>query len=117
MTDNHLSLIPLPDVSLALARPEVGRVLSEMVGDTLALALRKPLSKIGEYEWCEPDYRQILLWATHFRAAPRPASHPFQCPSRRPPRGRPGQPGARRKARNASRPHPSFSTQLMPALR
>src|SRR5206468_7862361 len=19
--------------------------------------------RVGEYEWCEPDYRQILLWA------------------------------------------------------
>ena len=61
--ENNRSLISLPDASLALARPKSGRVLSELVGDTLALALGKPLRKIGEYEWCEPDYRQILLWA------------------------------------------------------
>jgi hypothetical protein len=61
--ENPGSLIPLPDASLAVARQEPSRVLSEMVGDTLALARREPLFKIGEYEWCEPDYRQILLWA------------------------------------------------------
>ena len=61
--DHSRSLIPLPAASLALARPEGGRVLSEMLSDTLALARGEPLRKIGEYEWCEPDYRQILLWA------------------------------------------------------
>jgi hypothetical protein len=61
--ENSRAIVPLPDASLALAKPGPGRVLSEMVGDTLALARREPLFKIGEYEWCEPDYRQILLWA------------------------------------------------------
>ena len=36
--EHSRSLIPLPDASLALARPEGGRVLSEMVDETLALA-------------------------------------------------------------------------------
>ena len=57
------SLIPLPDVTLAVARQEPRRVLTEMVEQTLALARQVPLFKIGEYEWCEPDYRQILIWA------------------------------------------------------
>ena len=40
-----------------------------MVSDTLALATREQRSlaptkfRIGDYEWCEPDYRQILIWA------------------------------------------------------
>ena len=68
--DNNRSLIPLPGASLAIARPEEGRVLSEMIGDTLALARQVPLFKIGEYEWCEPDYRQILLWATALALEP-----------------------------------------------
>ena len=63
MEDNVRSLIPLPDASIAITRPGAGRVLSELVGDTLALARREPLFAIGEYQWCEPDYRQILLWA------------------------------------------------------
>ena len=61
--DPTRSIIPVPDASLTLARPEGGRVLSELLSDTLALARGEPLRKIGEYEWCEPDYRQILLWA------------------------------------------------------
>src|SRR5438067_5532501 len=44
MTDdeNKRSLVPLPDASLALTRQEQGRVLSEMVGETLAFARRVP---------------------------------------------------------------------------
>ena len=61
--ENERSLIPLPDASLVAGRQEPSRVLSEMVGQTLALARQVPLFKIGEYEWCEPDYRQILHWA------------------------------------------------------
>ena len=40
MTDdkNERSLIPLPGATLAAATPEPKRVLSEMVGETLALA-------------------------------------------------------------------------------
>ena len=68
--DPTRSLIPLPDASLALARPEGERVLSEMLSDTLALARGEPLRKIGEYEWCEPDYRQILLWAEQLALEP-----------------------------------------------
>jgi hypothetical protein len=68
--DHSRSLIPLPDASLALARPGGGRKLSELVGDTLALARREPLFKIGEYEWCAPDYRQILLWAEQLALEP-----------------------------------------------
>jgi hypothetical protein len=60
--NNHL-LIPLPDGSLATARQKPSRVLSEMVEQTLALARQVPLFKIGDHEWCEPDYRQILIWA------------------------------------------------------
>lgn len=72
MTDeeNSRSLIPIPDRSLentAGAR----RILSTMVGETLALAREEAetvanasrMFKIGAYEWCEPDYRQILAWA------------------------------------------------------
>ena len=55
----------------AVERAELGakRILSDMVAGTLALANRdygsptKSRFRIGEYEWCEPDYRQILIWA------------------------------------------------------
>jgi Leucine-rich repeat (LRR) protein len=62
--DEHKrSLIPLPDGTFVAARQEPSRVLSEMVGQTLALARKVPLFKIGEYVLWELDYRQILLWA------------------------------------------------------
>src|ERR1700722_19470516 len=67
--DHSPAVIPLSDVSLAIARPDVGRKLSEMNADLLATA-RGPLHKIGEYEWCEPDYRQILLWADQLSLPP-----------------------------------------------
>ena len=47
--DHSRSIIPLPDASLAIARPAAGRVLSEMVGETLALARREALLTSGEY--------------------------------------------------------------------
>ena len=36
----------------------------------LSLARREPFFKIGEYEWCEPDYRQILRWAESLALEP-----------------------------------------------
>jgi len=47
-----------------------------MVTDTLALAKKEQFIpttarfRIGEYEWCEPDYRQILIWAKTLRLEP-----------------------------------------------
>jgi hypothetical protein len=47
-----------------------------MVGETLALtrqeqaAIQSPMRKIGGYEWREPDYRQILLWAEALQMDP-----------------------------------------------
>jgi len=69
-SDDHSRLIiPLPDASLAIARPEGGRKLAETMAEALAVA-REPLHKIGEYEWCDPDYRQILLWAEALELEP-----------------------------------------------
>ena len=63
------SLIPLRDVSLANTAAGASRILAAMVEQTLALTRQEPLSnqfaswRIGNYGFCEPDYRQILLWA------------------------------------------------------
>ena len=67
--DHSHSLIPLPDASLALARPGGGQKRTEMIKEALAVA-RGPLLKIGEYEWCEPDYRQIRLWGEALNLVP-----------------------------------------------
>ena len=70
MPDNEdRSLIPLPDSSLANTAAGAKRIMSEMVGGTLALTRQEDTRvqaakrRIGEYEFCQPDYRQIFLWA------------------------------------------------------
>ena len=66
---NDFALVPRPPSAVEKAEPGAKRVLAGMVGDTLALANKaqiKPgeaIFRIGEYEWCEPDYCQILIWA------------------------------------------------------
>ena len=66
---NDFALVPRPPGALEKAEPGAKRVLAGMVDDTLALANKARIRpgeakfRIGEYEWCEPDYRQILLWA------------------------------------------------------
>lgn len=69
------SLIPRP--SHELTAPLIGRnrILGEMVEETLALGREEAVTqtarfRIGEYAWCEPDYRQILLWAEALRIEP-----------------------------------------------
>jgi hypothetical protein len=53
--DPTRSIIPVPDASLALARPDGGRVISEMNAEIRPLILWETL--------CEPDRKQILIWA------------------------------------------------------
>jgi Leucine-rich repeat (LRR) protein len=58
------------------ASPGAQRIIQRMVADTLDLAnhlLNSPTaarSRIGNYEWCEPDYRQILRWAEVLKMNP-----------------------------------------------
>ncbi|HEY5505784.1 MAG TPA: hypothetical protein VIK28_11550, partial [Sedimentisphaerales bacterium] len=64
-----IALVPRPPGTLEKAGTGTKRILSCMVGDTLALAKKDDLApktakfRIGEYEWCEPDYLQIMAWA------------------------------------------------------
>lgn len=66
---DNFALVPKPPSSLLKSEPGTRRILSGMVADTLAVATKetcKPAKarfRIGNYEWCEPDYRQILVWA------------------------------------------------------
>lgn len=73
--DNSHSLIPRPDVSLANTAAGPKRVMSAMVGDALAIGREEAVAqtarfRIGDYIWCEPDYRQILLWADALKIEP-----------------------------------------------
>jgi hypothetical protein len=73
---NDLALVRRPPSALEKAEPGAKRILSGMVADALALADEKQTApavakfRIGDYEWCEPDYRQILLWAKALRVKP-----------------------------------------------
>jgi hypothetical protein len=61
------ALVPKPPSAVEKAAPGTKRILSGMASDTLALAKQRAPAKfrIGDYEWCEPDYKQILIWAEH----------------------------------------------------
>jgi Leucine-rich repeat (LRR) protein len=71
MPDEEQPLIVHPGSALARVGPQGGRIVAEMVSGALALSRAAqaasmalvPRFKIGEHEFCEPDYRQILLWA------------------------------------------------------
>ena len=74
---NNFALVPRPPGALETVKPGAKRVLSSMVADTLALVPKeKDVSlsrkfRIGDYEWREPDYRQILLWAKALSMEPQ----------------------------------------------
>lgn len=73
--ENH-PLILLPDASLEESTAGADRVLSAMIVESLALLRQKQTSiephwlKIGDHEFCEPDYRQILRWAAALELEP-----------------------------------------------
>ena len=66
---NDYALVRRPPSAVEKAEAGTKRVLSSMVADALSLAAKEKTAvpsrkfRIGEYEWREPDYRQILLWA------------------------------------------------------
>ncbi len=71
MSDANLPLILHPGTDLILGKTQSGRIVTEMVGGVLALSRAVvnasealvPRFKIGEHTFCEPDYRQILIWS------------------------------------------------------
>lgn len=73
MNDNpERSIVRLPESRLEKSASAANRIVAAMVDETLVLARSEALSlchqanarfTIGSYEWCEPDYRQILAWA------------------------------------------------------
>jgi hypothetical protein len=78
MPDEKPRLILHPGADLALGKPQSGRIVTEMVGDALALSRAivnaseslAPRYKIGEHVFCEPDYRQILIWSRALELEP-----------------------------------------------
>jgi hypothetical protein len=73
-------LVPRPDFSLGKSTSGSNRVLADMVDQTLALARQQQgivakTFRIGRYEWCEPDYRQIIIWAKALSFEPEEVIH------------------------------------------
>jgi len=74
--ENHRALIPRPPSALERIGPGPRDILSRMVSDALALARSKNTAlnvarfRIGNYEFCDPDYRQILQWAKALKLEP-----------------------------------------------
>ena len=69
------SLISRPSHELTAPRIGQNRILGEMVEQTLALGRKEAVAqtarfRIGDYALCEPDYRQILLWADALKMEP-----------------------------------------------
>ena len=67
--NSRKSLIPRPSDELEKVRPGPRDILTRMVSDALVLAKSQETAlvdarfKLGGYEFRDPDYRQILLWA------------------------------------------------------
>src|SRR5438105_4040736 len=69
------SLIPRPSHELITPSTAGNRILAGMVEETLALGREEAATqtakfRIGEFDLCEPDYRQILIWAKVFNLLP-----------------------------------------------
>ncbi len=65
--NDNFALVLRPSSALEKAAPGAKRILSDMVADTLVLTKK---FQLGKYEWCEPDYRQILIWANELHKSP-----------------------------------------------
>ena len=76
MTDKQGVLINQSSYSVAQVGSGPSRILSNMVSDTLVLAqartkaLNLPRHRVGDYDLCDPDHRQILIWAKALEIAP-----------------------------------------------
>jgi len=67
--NDQFALAKRPFGAVEKNSPGAKRILSSMVADALIVAKRGQTAlagarfRIGDSEWREPDYRQILLWA------------------------------------------------------
>ena len=77
MPDNqNRSLMPTTGASLEKVSAGVERVLTAMVGEALAVLQREPIGiqsgfyRIGDHDFCEPDYQQVICWAKALDVTP-----------------------------------------------
>ena len=74
------SIILRPDVQIEKSAGEKRRIVAAMIDESLSLArlaqtLEAKRFRIGQYEWCESDYRQILMWADALELEPEEVVH------------------------------------------
>lgn len=63
---DYRSIVSRRTGDLARNRPGAGAILDRMVGDAAAARRRRQEAarrRIGDYEFREPDYTQVLIWA------------------------------------------------------
>ena len=73
MSTEDLPLVVYPTAALQVMGQGGTRIVTEMVTGALELsrdASLMPRFRIGEHEFCEPDYRQIRLWAEALELEP-----------------------------------------------
>lgn len=74
MPDDSLPLVPLSGSQLVRHGSGGWRILEDMVSSTLTTSKQEgalvPRYRIGDIDFCEPDYRQMLLWAERFDKNP-----------------------------------------------
>ena len=65
MSNNEdTSLVPRPSGELARRPPGATAIIDSMVNDVTEIIRTDTIRhRIGDYEFREPDYRQILIWA------------------------------------------------------
>jgi hypothetical protein len=78
--ENKRWLVPRPDFPLGKPTRGPSRVLADMVDQTLAFARQQQeivakKFRIGQYEWCEPDYQQVIIWAKALSLEPEEVIH------------------------------------------
>jgi Leucine-rich repeat (LRR) protein len=64
---DNFALVRKSSSAVERIAPRAKQIVSGMVADTLALTKK---FRLGEYEWCESDYRQILIWANEAHKSP-----------------------------------------------
>jgi Leucine-rich repeat (LRR) protein len=72
---NQRNLVVRPESAVVAAGNDSGSVLGRMTGSALAVAREKSAlatvrHRIGDYEFRDPDYRQIQLWANALSLVP-----------------------------------------------
>ncbi len=66
--DEKFALVPKSPSGLKKVEPVAKTVLSGMVQDTLDLAAKR--RRVGNVDFCEPDYLQLMAWAEQLKLPP-----------------------------------------------